>query len=349
MKAGSVDELVLRPVSFLSAAPADEADIAISSRIRLARNLAGFPFPGAAAPEVRERLRDTILRACKSRRLRSFAVPELDAVEREVLLERHLASKDLLQGAPGSALVVRDDEVLSLMINEEDQLRLQAIRPGLALPELWREISAAEEKLGAQLDFAFHDQLGYLCACPTNVGTGMRASVMLHLPALVLAGRIAPTVQGINQLHLAVRGIYGENSQNLGNLFQISNQITLGESEGQILDRLGSVISDVIRFEKESREALLKQDRFGMLNHIGRAYGILRYSYRLPLAEALNCLSGLRAGVDMRLFPGMSRELVNKLFIGIFPGHLQKHYGETLSAAEQDIRRAEFCRRLLAE
>ena len=349
MKAGSIDELILQPVSFLASAPADEADIAISSRIRLARNIAGFPFPGRATPDVREKLRGMVKRACRSRKLRVFDIENLDEIEREVLLERRLVSRELLQSAGGAAVVVREDERLSLMINEEDQLRLQAIQPGLALPELYREIAAVEEKLSAQLDFAFDDRLGYLCACPTNVGTGMRASVMLHLPALVLSGRIAPTMQGINKLQLAVRGIYGEHTQNLGNLFQISNQITLGESEGQILDRIGSVISDVIKFEKESREALLKQDRFGMLNHIGRAYGILRYSYRLGLSEALNCLSGLRAGVDMRLFPGMERSLVNRLFIGIFPGHLQKHYGEAFSGAELDIRRAEFCRRALAE
>ena len=354
IKKGNVEELLLNPVSFLADASTPDEDIAISSRIRLARNLAGTPFPANASPEWRAEIRDKILGSLNCRNLegkncRYFNMEELDEMEKEILLERHLASRELITGSPGSALVVRGDEAVSLMINEEDQLRLQAIRPGFSLRTLWKEIDQIDDNLSGKLDFAFDSELGYLTSCPTNVGTGMRASVMLHLPALVLSGRIAPTIQGINKLNLAVRGIYGEGTKNLGNLFQVSNQATLGESEGQIIDRLCRVITDIIEFEKEARSQLLKQDKFGMLNHVGRAYGILRYGYKITSGEALNCLSGIRAGVDLKLFKNLTIHNVNELFIAINSGHLQYFAGKNLSPEERDVFRATFCRTKLAD
>lgn len=352
MKKGFVEDLLANPVSFLADASNDE-DIAISSRIRLARNLAGTPFPVNASKETREAIRAKILKSLNCRNLegrncRYFNMEELSEMDKEILLERHLASRELISSASGSALVVRGDEAVSLMINEEDQLRLQAIRPGFSLRQLYKEIDRIDDNLSGKLDFAFDSQLGFLTACPTNVGSGMRASVMLHLPALVLSGRIVPTIQGINKLNLAVRGIYGEGTKNLGNLFQVSNQATLGESEGQIIDRLCGVITDIIEFEKEARRQLLKQDKYGILNHVGRAYGVLRYGYKISSGEALNCLSGIRAGVDLKLFKNLTIHHVNELFIAINSGHLQHYAGKELSAEERDIFRATFCRTKLA-
>jgi protein arginine kinase len=235
------------------------------------------------------------------------------------------------------------------MVNEEDQLRLQTIKPGFQLRQVWKKINLIDNELGQSLDYAFDEQLGFLTSCPTNVGTGMRASVMLHLPGLVLTGQIAPTIQGIGKLHLAVRGIFGEGSNNSGNLFQISNQSTLGESELKIIDELEAVIRQLISQEKNARRVLLEKKRCDFLDHVGRSYGLLRHSYKLGFEEALNSLSGLRVGVDMGLFNTIDIKQVNELFIGIGAAHLRKMFPEAVSAEEIDISRAALCREKLRQ
>ena len=343
-----------RPVSFLDdTGPA--ADIAISTRIRLARNLAGFPFPNAASPEEKQQVCDLITSAVRDSRAldfdgehSEFAPGELDDTGRQLLVERRLASKEFVS-APfdGKRLIVCPLERCSVMINEEDQIRMQSIRPGFQLQEVFREINRIDDELSSRLDYAFDEQLGFLTSCPTNVGTGMRASVMLHLPGLVITGQIAPTVQGISKLNLAVRGIFGEGSDNRGNLFQISNQSTLGESEENILSTLSAVIEQLVFHEKRARQTLLKDDRYGVLDYIGRSYGILRHCYKLSGEEALKSLSGVRLGVDLGLFNSVDISKVNELFIATGAAHLQANAGVDLSSDERDIRRAQLCREKL--
>ncbi|MBQ9089314.1 MAG: protein arginine kinase [Lentisphaeria bacterium] len=347
-----IDDLFSLPVSFLDNAP---GEIALSTRIRLARNLAGLPFPNAASQEEKCDICDKITAAVNDghildfgKKHREFDLAQLSDIDRNVLLERRLASAEFI--APpleGKRLLVCPLERCSIMVNEEDQIRMQSIRPGFQLQEVYEEINAIDDALSEQLEFAFDNQLGFLTSCPTNAGTGMRASVMLHLPALVLSGQILPTIQGINKLHLAVRGIFGEGTDNRGNLFQISNQYTLGESEAKTIASLDAVITQLILHEKQARKNLLQRDRFTLLDNIGRAYGILRHSYKLSSAETLQSLSFVRMGVDMGFFASIDIKAVNELFIAIGSAHLQKSAGRSLSDTERDISRAELCRQKL--
>lgn len=345
----SIDQLLRSPVSFLADSGPEE-DIALSSRIRLARNLAGRPFPAAASLESRQKVCELVSQAAAGSGVLGcpdcyrFDPAEMSPLDREILFERRLASRDFLERDGGTRLLVRSDESSSIMINEEDQLRIQTLRPGFQLDEVWRVINELDDELSSKLDYAFDDKLGYLASCPTNVGTGMRASVMLHLPGLVLSGQIGPTIQGVSKLNLAVRGIFGEGTDNRGNLFQVSNQSTLGESETQIIERLNTVISQLIAQEKIARQQLILRDRFALLDHVGRSYGILRHAYRITTEEALNSLSGLRIGVDLGMFNTVDIKLVNELFLAINPAHLQKRAGKELSAPERDICRAALCR-----
>lgn len=347
-----INRLLANPVSFLADAGPNE-DIAISSRIRLARNLAGHRFPVAADPEELHGICEEVSRAATDSGALgcpdcfTFDPENMDELDRELLLERRLASRDFLNRSTGTRLLVTSDESSSVMINEEDHLRIQTMVPGLQLEAAWRGINNLDSQLATRLTYAFDDRLGYLTSCPTNVGTGMRASVMLHLPGLVLTGQIAPTIQGINKLNLAVRGIGGEGTDNRGNLFQVSNQSTLGESEAQILERLNTVIGQLVAHEKSARQLLLQRDQFSLLDHVGRSYGILRHSYKLSGEEAINCLSGVRVGVDLGMFSALDIHTVNELFIGIGAAHLQKSAGRILNAAERDIGRAALCREKL--
>ncbi len=349
MKQTSVDELLKNPVSFLDDSGPDD-DIAISSRIRLARNLKNYPFPIAADPDALLNICDTVsfaagkTDALGGENMLIFMPEDMSELDREILLERRLASKEFINTPQARRLFVCPDEGCSLMVNEEDQLRIQTIRPGFQLHKVWQDINFIDNELNKNLDYAFDEQLGYLTSCPTNVGTGMRASVMLHLPGLVLSGQIGPTIQGISKLHLAVRGIFGEGSDNSGNLFQISNQNTLGESEAKIIEELDSVINQLIQQEKHARRTLLENDRFSILDHAGRSYGLLRHSYRLNFEEALQSLSGLRIGVDMGLFNTIDIHKVNELFIGIGPAHLRKLAARNANSDDLDVFRAAVCR-----
>ena len=350
----SIDRLLQEPVSFLACSGPEE-DIAISSRIRLARNLTGRPFPAAASAESRQEVCDLVsAAAAESGALGcpdcfTFNPGEMSEVDREILLERRLASRDFLETPEGTRLLVRSDESSSIMVNEEDQLRIQTLRPGFQLEAVWKEINELDDELGRKLDYAFDERLGFLTCCPTNVGTGMRASVMLHLPGLVMTGQIGPTIQGVNKLNLAVRGIFGEGTDNRGNLFQVSNQSTLGESESQIIERLNMVIRQLISHEKNARQMLLERDLFSVYDLVGRSYGTLRHAYKLSSEEALKSLSGVRLGVDLGLFNSLDLKLVNTLFLAINPAHLQKMAGRELTGPERDICRASLCREKLKQ
>src|SRR2546425_5327430 len=325
--------------------------IVLSSRVRLARNLKGMAFPGWAKKAERVKALDQIRPAVEALPQMSDAFSEsmdnLTGLEKNILVERHLISREHAAKNAGSGLVLNQEESLCVMINEEDHLRMQALRPGLQLKQAWGAIDQVDSKLEKKLDYAFNADIGYLTACPTNLGTGIRVSAMLHLPGLVLAEQINPIIQSVNKLGLAVRGLYGEGTEALGNVFQVSNQMTLGESESAIVERLEKVLGQIIEHEENARGTLLEKKSKMVYNHIGRAYGILANAHSISSKETMNLLSLMRLGVDMGLFPGVDRSLVDELFILTQPAHLQKQHTEKLSAEERDLLRADMVRERL--
>src|SRR5438132_12362556 len=327
--------------------------IVMSSRVRLARNLKGMPFPGWAKKLERVKALDLIRPAVESLPQMSDAFSEsmdnLTGLEKNILVERHLISREHAAKSAGSGLVLNREESLCVMINEEDHLRMQALRPGLQLKQAWGAIDQVDSKLEKKLDYAFSTDLGYLTACPTNLGTGIRVSAMLHLPGLVLAEQINQIIQAVNKLGLAVRGLYGEGTEALGNVFQVSNQMTLGESESDIVERLNKVLAQIIEHEENARGMLLEKKPKSVYNHIGRAYGILANAHSISSKETMNLLSLMRLGVDLGLFPDVERWQVDELFILTQPAHLQKQHTEKLSAEERDLLRADMVRERLRQ
>src|SRR5258706_9403527 len=325
--------------------------IVLSSRVRLARNLKGMAFPGWAKKAERIKALDQIRPAIEGlgdmKDSFSETMDSLSTLDKNILVERHLISREHAAKNAGSGLVLNREESLCVMINEEDHLRIQALRPGLQLKQAWHAIDQIDSKLEKKLSYAFTGDLGYLTACPTNLGTGIRISAMLHLPGLVLAEQINQIIQAVNKLGLAVRGLYGEGTEALGNVFQVSNQMTLGESESDIVDRLNKVLAQIIEHEENARSMLLEKKPKSVYNHIGRAYGILANAHSISSKETMNLLSLMRLGVDLSLFPDVERWLVDELFIVTQPAHLQRRFSEKLTAEERDLLRADMMRERL--
>src|SRR5213592_4040522 len=325
--------------------------IVMSSRVRLARNLKEAAFPGWAKKPERVRVLELIRPAVEGlpemKDAFSEAMDSLSTLDKQILVERHLISREHAAKSAGSGLVLNREETLCVMINEEDHLRMQALRPGLQLRQAWTAIDQADSTLEKKLEFAFSPELGYLTACPTNIGTGIRVSAMLHLPGLVLAEQINPIIQSVNKLGLAVRGLYGEGTEALGNVFQVSNQMTLGESESAIVERLEKVLGQIIEHEENARATLLEKKPKMVYNHIGRAYGILANAHSISSKETMNLLSLMRLGVDLGLFTDLERALVDELFVITQPNHLQKRYSDKLNAEERDLLRADMLRERL--
>ena len=326
----------------------EENSVVLTSRVRLARNISSEVFPGWARKKDRQKLYDTLqgelenLPGMKTGFSRELS--KLDSLQKQVLVERHLISREQAARNEGSGSVVNRKQSLSLMVNEEDHLRIQAIRPSLQLKEAYRLAHSVDQKLEKKLEFAVDPRLGYLTACPSNLGTGMRASAMLHLPGLVLSDQITQVLKGIGKLGLAVRGLYGEGTESLGNLYQISNQSTLGESEEVILDRLTRVIGDVARYESQARQKLLKEASTMVKDQIGRATGILTHAHIISSKEALNYLSMLRLGADLEIIPKSLVEVCDRLFMETQPAHLQWSAGQKLDPEARDIMRARMIR-----
>src|SRR5437762_10643648 len=325
--------------------------IVLSSRVRLARNVNGLAFPGYAKKPERVKALELIRPAVESlpQMADGFAdaMDNLSVLDKNILVERHLISREHAAKSAGSGLVLNREESLCVMINEEDHLRMQALRHGSQLKQAWGAIDQLDSKLEKKLDYAFSPDLGYLTACPTNLGTGIRVSAMLHLPGLVLAEQINQIIQAVNKLGLAVRGLYGEGTEALGNVFQVSNQMTLGEGESDIVERLNKVLSQIIEHEENARGSLLEKKPKTVYNHIGRAYGILANAHSISSKETMNLLSLMRLGIDLGLFPDSVRWLVDELFIVTEPAHLQGRFAEKLTAEERDLLRADMMRERL--
>lgn len=323
-----------------------------SSRVRLARNLRGIPFPGWAKKADRIKALGIIRSAVEglSQMQSGFAesMDNLTSLDKMILVERHLISREHAAKNSGSGIALNRDGSLCVMINEEDHLRMQALGPGMQIKEVWQAIDALDSALERKLEYAFSLDLGFLTACPTNLGTGIRVSAMLHLPGLVLSEQINQIIQAVNKLGLAVRGLYGEGTEALGNIFQVSNQMTLGETEGDIVERLNKVVAQLIEHEENARATLLEKQPKSVFNHIGRAYGILANAHSISSKETMNLLSLTHLGLDLGLFPGVSPALINELFLVTQPAHLQKRFTEKLNAEERDVLRADMLRERLA-
>ncbi|EGL83493.1 ATP:guanido phosphotransferase [Caldalkalibacillus thermarum TA2.A1] len=331
-----------------------DEDIVISSRIRLARNLTDIPFPMIATREQLEKVvskMEKILERSKDNQalgnLELLRMEDLSSLEKKVLVEKHLISPLLAEEARAGAVILSENESISIMLNEEDHLRIQCLFPGFQLEAAWTQANSIDDWLEMNVDFAFDEKRGYLTSCPTNVGTGLRASVMVHLPALVMSKQMNRILPAINQLGLVVRGIYGEGSDALGNIFQISNQITLGRSETEIIEDLGNVAMQLIEQERQARKQLLESSRVQLEDKIFRSYGILANARVIESKEAMQRLSDVRLGIDLGLIKGVSSTIMNELIVLTQPGFLQQYAGQMLSPDERDVRRAKLIRERL--
>src|SRR5476651_1853592 len=334
--------------SELTDSASSKTAIVLMTRIRLARNLAGKPFPGwakaAQRAEIFESLRHAVAATAPMKRGLDIEIGQLSDLEKQILVERHLISRELSGAKGGAGVIINKDQTFSVMVNEEDHLRIQVLRAGFQLKKAWTAINELDSALEETLDFAFSPTLGYLTACPTNLGTAMRASAMMHLPALVISSQMEKVVRAVNQLGMVVRGLFGEGSDASGSIFQISNQTTLGESEEEILKRLSGVLQSIIEHELNARARLLEADSGKLFDKIGRAYGILQNGHVLSSNEAMNLLSLIRLGVDLGVFPDAQRSVTDRLFIEAQPGHLQRAQKGEFEASQRDLLRAERLR-----
>jgi protein arginine kinase len=322
--------------------------VTLSTRIRLARNLLGFPFPGWAETSQRR----AVLSACREAAVSlktfkdpiSFEVDDLNDLQKLVLVERHVISRELLQIDEAAGAVLNADQSVSIMINEEDHLRMQVLRKGFDLNAVWKTAKRMDLEMENALDYAFSADYGFLTACPTNLGTGMRASVMMHLPGLFLSKHMEKVIRGVNELGIAVRGLFGEGTDASGNIFQISNQQTLGEGEEEILERLGKTLEQVKTQEINARESILESEKQMLFDKIGRAYGVLSNAYMITSSDAMDSLSLMRLAVDLGILPEKCRAVVDGSFIQCQPGHIQYQVGHSVEPDERDAMRAEFLR-----
>ncbi len=338
-------------------ASGSHSDVVLSTRIRLARNVEGFAFTGRARDGERLRVLAQVRQAVGATDQLSSSVlyrlDDLSPTDRALLHERHLVSKELAgldaqhPLRTGAAVFLSDG--LGVMVNEEDHLRLQALRSGFALQEAFASIDRLDRDLGGRVPYAFHAEFGFLTACPTNVGTGMRASVLIHLPGLVLTKEIGRVLAGLQQMGLTYRGLYGEGSEVVGNFFQISNQTTLGRSEEELLDQLLRVGGHVIEKEEDARRVLLRDAGYIIEDKLWRAYGTLRYARSLSFDEAMNYLSGVRLAVGLKLISGLSVYTLNKLLIFSQAAHLAHIEGRALTESETSLARARYVRKALEE
>jgi protein arginine kinase len=330
-----------------------ESDIVISSRIRLARNINIFPFMARMNATQRQELeafvRGKIEKLDFPSKLTYYRLDDVSEMDLEYLVERHLISRDLANMHGAKSVAIGEKEITSIMVNEEDHLRIQTLLSGFQLDRLWSLTDEIDDVLDEVLPYSFHPQFGYLTACPTNVGTGMRVSVMLHLPGLALTNQIEKVFYAVSKISLAVRGLYGEGSNASSDFYQISNQITLGKTEEQLLDNLKSVVPQIIRYEKEARQKLFHDDRNNLEDKIYRAWGIMKNARVLSLEECLDHMSTLRLGVNLKILDNVPIAKLNELFILSLPAHLQKRADKTLNDLERNKVRAEHVREIFSK
>ena len=325
-----------------------ESDIVMSSRVRLARNVAQFPFVSRATEQdradVEKFLRDRIARSPAGATLEYIDVGGLAEVDRQFLVERQLISRELAEAQGARAVAIDGREQVSLMVNEEDHLRIQCLHSGLDLRGVWEQIRAVDEAVGRVVPYAYHPRWGFLTACPTNVGTGIRVSVMLHLPALVITRQIDKVFRSLHKISLAVRGLYGEGSQASGDFYQISNQTTLGKTEDELVEQVGDVVPVLIDYERRAREFLVRETQQNVHDQVSRAFGILRTAQTITEEETMQLLSRVRMGVLLGLIGDVNIADINSLLVRTQPAHLQKLRGVELDTRDRNIERARYLR-----
>lgn len=330
-----------------------DSDIVLSSRIRLARNFQDVTFPTVANELDLSKIQDFMKEQYVGSSYLNYAnfqyvqMSELTAIEKQVLVEKHLISPHLASRAQKAGALISENEQASIMINEEDHIRIQLYYPGFQLTKALEEALEIDDWLEEKISYAFDENMGYLTSCPTNLGTGMRASVMMHLPALVITNQINQMIPAINQLGLVVRGIYGEGSEAIGNLFQISNQITLGKSEEDIIEDLQSVVGQLINHERVARKYLADESILRLENRVFRSYGTLQYSRIIESKEAAKCISDVQLGIDLGMIKNVSQYILNELMILTQPAFLQHYSKKVLTPNERDIYRAKLIRERL--
>ncbi len=346
-----LEEILRRPSPDWMDGSGPESDVMISSRVRLARNLKRYPFPHMMAKSTADALLADVTRATVALNQGggwgSFEIINMESVpalDRQVLVEKHLMSPQHAQDPAGKAVILRSDEAVSIMVNEEDHLRIQCVFSGLQVQQAFVQASGIDDVLESSLEYAFSPQHGYLTACPTNVGTGLRASVMVHLPALVATNQAGKVLSAIQKLGVAVRGLYGEGTEAGGNMFQVSNQITLGQSEAEVINNLVGISGQITDQERRARALLVAQAREQLEDRVWRAYGILRTARILSSEEALKLWSEVRLGTETGLIRGLSRKVINELLVVTRPAFLQHLEGREMSPAERDVKRAALVR-----
>lgn len=330
------------------------SDIVMSTRIRLARNLADVKFPISFSEQeakyVDEKVMQTLLTLNnKDFHFSYFTIKEMPLLQRQILIEKHLISPYLAKKEKVASVFLEREEAISVMVNEEDHIRIQCLAPGMQIEQAYEAAMKIDRYLGEQVTYAYHEQFGYLTSCPTNVGTGLRASVMMHLPALTMSKQMNILIQMMTRLGMVVRGIYGEGSENLGNVYQISNQVTLGKSETDILEELRNIVEQVIQKERLARKQLLERAPVVLEDRLSRALGSLKFARILTSEEAATCLSNVRLGVDLGLIEGISQNRLNECMLFIQPGFIQQYAGTALQPAERDMYRAKLVQQQLLQ
>lgn len=330
-----------------------ESDVIISSRVRLARNIAGYAFPSVATIQNKEEIlalcKEKVEKCAKAYQLHWTDLRALTGLERYCYVEQHLLSPELATGDIPGGLILNESGTMSIMVNEEDHLRIQVILPGLQLQQAYAMCDAFETTFGSHVPYAYDKRLGYLTVCPTNVGTGLRVSAMMHLPALTSTGAMRKILEACGKMGVAVRGVYGENSEAEGDLYQISNQVTLGHTETEILENMMHIIRQIKEKECNMRQKLLQQDRTAVEDQVFRAYGILTNARSISCAEAMRLLSWLRLGCSLALLPQVNPVVVKRLLVALQPGMVQQQAGKELHAHDRDRKRADICRAMLTQ
>lgn len=345
------EDLVNEPVAWLTGEGPD-SEIVLSSRIRLARNFQEFKFPQSADTDIRDNIIKFVTAAFEATDILKngefYLSTDINPLDQSFLVERHLISPEFMKDGTGRGLYIDNSKHLSIMINEEDHIRLQVISSGLSMNECWDYADSIDDKLSRNIEYAYDDKFGHLTSCPTNVGTGLRASILIHLPGLVLTREIDNVINRISKVGLVVRGFYGEGTEVLGNLFQISNQTTLGRSEDEIIDSLAKVTQQIIEYELSSQETLMKDAPDQIEDKVWRSYGILNHARVLSSSEVMNLLSALRLGVSLKIIDEVSLRQINELLVVTQPSHLQKYYNREMASTERDMVRANLVREHLA-
>lgn len=326
-----------------------DSDIVISTRVRLARNLADFPFIRRCSDEDRLSIERTVRARMESftdshwKAAQYVDLEPLSEIDRQLLVERQLISREIAESDGSRAVAFDAAEGYSVMVNEEDHLRIQVMKSGLDIKNTWEQVNRIDDMLEEVILYAFHPRYGYLTACPTNVGTGLRVSVMLHLPALVITEQMDRVFRSMQRINVTVRGLYGEGSQYTGDFYQVSNQVTLGHTEADLLALVGDEVAPkIIEYERKARAALLKNNRDDLHDEVSRAMGILSTARKISSEETMHHLSKIRLGISMGLIDQLDVKVINQLFLQSQSAHLQKLQGRILGTAERHARRASF-------